>query len=59
MTTYVAHNDTHQQYLKRIADFLEVFVPHCHDKWLLKWVPRLSEVLIRKSIDTPRIPRIY
>jgi DNA-dependent protein kinase catalytic subunit len=59
LLVYQAHNDSHQQYLKRVADFLEVFVPQCHDEWLLKWVPRFSEVLIRKAIETPRIPRIY
>jgi len=45
--------------LKRVADFLEVFVPQCHDDWLIKWIPKLSETLIRKCMDTPRIPRIY
>ena len=59
MIVFHANNNNHQQYLKRLADFLELFVPNCHDEWLLKWVPQLSEVLIKKSIETPRIPRIY
>jgi hypothetical protein len=59
VVVYRANNNNHQQYLTRLADFLEVFLPHCHDKWLLNWLPQLSDVLIKKSIETPRIPRIY
>lgn len=56
---YQANNDNHQQYFKRLADFFEVFQVNCHDEWILKWIPLMTEVLIKKSIDTPRIPRVY
>jgi hypothetical protein len=59
ISVYQAHNDAHQQYLKRLADFLEVFLPKCHNDWLLRWVPTMSEVLIKKTSETPRIPRLY
>ena len=39
IVVYRANNNNHQQYLKRLADFLELFLPHCHDKWLLNWLP--------------------
>ena len=39
IVVYRANNNNHQQYLKRLADFLELFLPNCHDKWLLDWLP--------------------
>lgn len=56
---FEANNEKHQQYLTRIADFLDVFVPKANGAWLLKWIPQLSEVIIKKAMETPRIPRLY
>lgn len=39
LISYEANNNNHQQYLRRLADFLEIFVPSCHDMWFVKWVP--------------------
>jgi hypothetical protein len=30
-----------------------------HDDWLLKWVPTLTKVLVKKATETPRISKIY
>jgi len=59
LITFQATNNSHQQYLKRLADFLEILVPHCRDEWFLKWIPLISEVIIKKSIETPRICALY
>ena len=34
-------------------------MPSCHQDWFLKWVPLLTDMLIRKCRETPRIPRLY
>jgi hypothetical protein len=35
---YVANNNNDQQYLIRLSNFLELFLPKCKDHLFLKWV---------------------
>ena len=34
-------------------------MPNCKDQWLLKWIPRFCQVLVKKATTTPRIPKLY
>jgi hypothetical protein len=58
-TEYVANNNYDQQYLVRLANFLDLFLPDSHHEWLVKWVPKLCSVLVKKASETPRISKLY
>jgi hypothetical protein len=56
---YISNNVNDQQYLVRLTNFLVNFLPASYETWLLKWVPKLCQVLIKKATTTPRIPKLY
>jgi len=58
-TEYVANNNYDQQYLVRLANFLDSFLPESKHEWLVKWVPKLCSVLVKKASETPRISKLY
>lgn len=56
---YIANNNNDQQYLVRLGNFLEKFLTKCLDESLLKWVPRFTEILVKKATRTPRVSKLY
>ena len=56
---YIANNSNDQQYMIRLTNFLELFIPASYDQWLLKFVPEMCRILVRKATTAPRIPKLY
>ena len=59
LVSYIANNNNDQQYFERLSNFLEAFLLKSHDSWLLKWVPTLMTVFVKKATETPRISKLY
>lgn len=56
---YIANNPNDQQYMIRLTNFLALFLPASYDKWLLKFVPKICQILVKKATGAPRIPKLY
>jgi hypothetical protein len=56
---YIANNSNDQEYMIRLSNFLELFLPNCKEQLLLKWIPTFCQLLVKKSSSAPRISKIY
>lgn len=43
----------------RLTNFLVLFIPASYDHWLLKFVPQICQIIVRKATTAPRIPKLY
>jgi hypothetical protein len=38
---------------------MDSFLPISHSNWLLKWIPTLCNVLVKKATEAPRVSKLY
>lgn len=49
VVSYVANNNTDQQFLVRLSNFVEMFLVQCKDKYFLDWIPLFSSTIVKKA----------
>jgi len=43
----------------RLTNFLELFLSNSYEEWLLKFVPEICTLIVKKATTAPRIPKLY